>query len=719
MRSYEGNNQPALRIQKGRKKRKEQPTATQSIALRSTMRTSPAKKKSVGRRKPAVNTSDNIKTLLRNTSGAVRSGIATETEPMQATRIEQPFNDPGFLYEVKWDGYRIISRKEKRKVKLYSRKGLDYTAKYPEIAAALSHLPHNAVIDGEVVVLNHEGKPDFDALQRYKKGDTIVYYVFDLLWLEGYSLLKTSLVERRSILEKIIHDNALVKLSAAFDDGIALYNQVKDLGLEGIVAKQRHSIYEPGKRVRSWLKIPTEIRQEFVIGGWTESSSGRSFRSLLFGYYDDGKLIYAGHAGGGYKEAEMPHMLRRLKRLEIDSSPFEGDVETDATTHWVKPELVCEIKYATTTASGRIRKPAIFLGFREDKPAKEVRKEIAEVPADDYNKEERETEVKVVPKGEDSKKGSNWPTIMAEKITSRTTFDFDGNSVEITNIEKPLWKDFKKAHLLMYYHSICPFILPYLKDRPLSLHVKHNGPNAPGLYIKDMEGHEPSWAATFRTKRKNKKEGARKVIDYLVCQNEATLQYIVNLGCIDINPWTSRIQSPEQPDYIIIDLDPSDSDFAKVVECARAAKEFFDSQRIVAFPKTSGKTGMHLYLPCMDLDFQEARQIAIKICENIHSLVPSISTTEVRIEKRGDKLFLDPSQNDFADTVAAPYAVRPNKLPTVSAPLEWKEVNTKLDPARFTVTTILERLQKKGDLFSGVHLPANRARNMRAFQNLL
>jgi bifunctional non-homologous end joining protein LigD len=684
---------------------------TKSATLRSSTKKLPQKNKRTSKRKVFAGEMQgtSISNLLPEAEDAVHSAMPEEMEPMQATRIEKPFNDPNFIYEVKWDGYRIVARVQKGKVKLFSRKGLDYTSKYQEIAEALSQLPYNAVIDGEVVVLNKEGKPDFDALQKYRKGDPIVYYVFDLLWLEGYSLLKMSLLHRRRMLEKVIEDNERIKLSASFDDGLALYNQIKDLDLEGIVAKKKNSIYEPGKRVKSWLKIPTEIRQEFVIGGWTESSSGRPFRSILFGYYEGGKLIYAGHAGGGYKEGEMAGILSRIKKLEVSSSPFAGEVETDANTHWVKPELVCEIKYATLTASGKIRKPAIFLGFREDKPAKEVKKEIPVIPAEE-NEIEQQQPVKV------SDASSNWPRLLQEKITSRSTFEFEGRKVEVTNIEKRLWKDFTKAHLLMYYHSIYPFIIPYLKDRPLSLHIKPNGPTAPGMYIKDMEGHQPSWAELFTTKRKNKKEGARKVIDYLVCQNEATLQYIVNLGCIDINPWTSRTTSPEHPDYIIIDLDPSDEDFSKVIETAKAAKQYFDEQRIIAFAKTSGKTGMHLYLPCQRLDFSAARTAAVAICEGIHQLVPSITTTEVNIDKRGDKLFLDYSQNDFADTVAAPYSVRPNKIPTVSTPVEWKEINERLDPSNFTVITILDRLKKKGDLFRGVDLSKNQVLNGRALK---
>jgi bifunctional non-homologous end joining protein LigD len=638
---------------------------------------------------------------LRREQGAIKTAVPASIEPMQATRITEPFDSKDYFYEVKWDGYRIIGKTENGRSRLYSRKGLDYTSKYPPVAEALSELPYDAVIDGEVVVFDDEGKPSFDRLQRYREGDPIAYYVFDLLWLEGYSLMKISLLHRRKMLEKIISGSG-IKLSDCFDDGIALFNHVKDLDLEGIVAKEKSSIYEPGKRVKTWYKIPTEIRQEFVIGGWTESESARSFRSLLFGYFSDGKFIYAGHAGGGYKEAEMPKILSRLKKLEVKEKPFDGEVETDRDTHWIKPELVAEIKFATKTASGKIRKPAIFLGFREDKPAREVRKEITTIP-----ETEKIDEPKPTKSSDKESSGSNWLILEKQQITSRSKVSFDGKSFELTNIEKELWGSFNKAHLLMYYHSILPYIMPHVKDRPLSLHIKHHGPTQKGLYIKDMEGRQPEWAKVLSTTRKHPKNGARNIIDYLVCQDEATLQYIINLGCIDVNPWSSRISSPENPDWISIDLDLPEGELAKedflmAVETTQATKEILDRYKIEAFPKTSGKTGIHIYIPCTGFDFKQARTIAVNICEQVHTAVPSITTTVRGKDARGHKVYVDPSQNDYADTLAAPYSARPNKLPTVSTPLEWREIKANLHPTDFTVTTILARLKKKGDLFHDV-----------------
>jgi bifunctional non-homologous end joining protein LigD len=378
--------------------------------------------------------------------------------------------------------------------------------------------------------------------------------------------------------------------------------------------------------------------------------------------------------------------------------------------HFVKPELVANIKFATYTSSGMIRKPAIFLGLREDKKPKQV---VEEKPISiEEVEEKKETEKKSFP-------GSNWPLLENEKITSEGSVMIDGKKVMLTNVEKELWPGVTKAKLIEYYHSISPYILPYLKDRAESLHIKNIKPTAPGLYIKDMQGKQVEWAKVFSTKRKHPKRGKRKIIDYLVCDDEATLLYMINLGCIDVNPWTSRIDNYLEPDFIIIDLDPSDEDFQKVIETTLAAKKVFNQLKIKAFVKTSGKTGIHLYIPCEKFTFPQARDIAEEICNHINKLLPEITTTEISVSKRGDKLYIDSNQNDEADTVAAPYSVRPAEQPTVSTPLEWKEVNKKLDPKKFNIDSIADRLKKKGDLFEGVMDEKIRKKNSSSLKELL
>ena len=308
-----------------------------------------------------------------------KSKIPSSTEPMLCTLTKEVIEDSKYLYELKWDGYRIISSANKGKVRMDSRSALDYTHKYPVVAKAIAALKRDVVLDGEVVVFNEYGLPDFDALQKYDGHESpISYCVFDILWLDGYDLKELPLVQRKQILELLLKGNKVLRYSDSFDEGRVLYDWVIEKNMEGIVAKLRDSSYVPGQRGDSWLKTPTRKRQEFVIGGWAESDKSRSFRSLLFGAYTNGKLEWIGRSGGGYKEKEMPGILKQLKALEIDKSPFNNKIldTKGAKIHFVKPKLVANFEFATWTKSGRIRKPATFLGFRKDKKPADVVREI-------------------------------------------------------------------------------------------------------------------------------------------------------------------------------------------------------------------------------------------------------------------------------------------------------------------------------------------------------
>lgn len=681
--------------------------------------------KSPGVREWQSNRSSTKNTKKKNNSLANRKGkkapMPSSIAPMLATLTKTPINAPDYLYEIKWDGYRIIAYADGKKVRLDSRSALDYTKKYPPIVAALKSLKHKVVLDGEVVVFNEDGHPDFDSLQNYNGHNTLVTYcVFDILWLDGYSLMELPLTERKDILKQLLEGNDILTYSESFDDGPALYEQMLKLNLEGIVAKKRDSEYQPGVRGNEWLKTPTRKRQEFVIGGWAESEKGRSFRSLLFGAYNKGKFEWIGRSGGGYKEKDMPAILKKLKKLQIKESPFVNRVldTKGAKIHWMKPKLVANFEFAAWTKTGRIRKPATFLGFRKDKKATQVVRELpksTEIIEEEIHEDEK-------PEKSSTKKAtsvdSNWRVLEKTEPASREEIKLDDCTVPLTDVDRSVWKDIPKARLIQYYHTVIKVILPHLKDRPQSLHVKPNGADAPGLYIKDMEGREPDCAEVFIDKRRHPKAGKRNQIDYLVCNNEATLLYMINLGCIDINPWMSRIQNPQQPDFINIDLDPSDSDFKKVIECTLAAKDVLKKHSLKSFVKTSGKTGIHIYIPVTGIDFPQARSISEQLGEEIQALVPKISTTTVSINQRGNKVFIDPSQNDYADTLAAPYSARPNHIPTVSTPLDWKEVKLSLSADSFTIETIPERIKKKGDLFEDSLNPLVQNKNYKALQKL-
>lgn len=643
-----------------------------------------------------------------------------EIAPMLCTLTPQPIDDRDYLYEIKWDGYRIISHVNKGKVRMDSRSAKDYTSRYPVLVKALQELGHDAVLDGEVVVFNEEGIPDFDALQLYNGHSTeISYCVFDLLWLDGYNLMDLPLETRKYILESLLSSKPVFRLSQSFNNGPALYNGILLRNLEGIVAKRKDSPYVPDQRGNAWLKTPTRKRQEFVIGGWAESDKVRAFKSLLFGAYNgEGKLEWIGRSGGGYKESEMPGILKQLQRLETDKSPFINKVldTKGAKTHWAKPKLVANFEFATWTKSGRIRKPATFIGFRKDKNPKQV---VREVPKPVSAIEEEIHDAPKTLTRLKSMAGSNWPKVEAQPMETRDTLEIGDCKIDVFDVERMIWPDVPKAHLLQYYHAVSSFLLPYLKDRPQSLHLKLQNANAPGLYIKDMEGREPVCSTIFTDTRRHPQAGKRDKIDYLVCNNEATLLWMVNLGCIDINPWNSRMATPDSPDYIAIDLDPSaktenGSDLDNLLDTALATKEFCDRYKVKAFAKTSGKTGIHFYIPCEGISFAQARKIAEYICQAIVKLVPDAATFANSINSRGGKVYVDPSQNDYADALAAPYSVRPWHLPTVSTPLDWREINRKLNPSAFTIASSLDRIKKKGDLFKGVLDEKVAKKNMKA-----
>ena len=650
-----------------------------------------------------------LKALLKKTP---RTKMPQILSPMLCTLTKQVPDNSDYAYEIKWDGYRIISYVNDRSVRMDSRKGLDYTSKYPLVQKALKALKHQMVVDGEMIVPDEDGRPDFGAIQNYNGQSTpIVYYLFDILWLDGHDLSDLALTQRKLVLSAVIGDHEVLKISASFDNGPALYHQMVNMHLEGIVAKKRDSRYIEGDRGYNWLKIPTRKRQEFVIGGWAASQKSRAFRSLLFGAYNNGKLEWIGRSGGGYKDKEMPGILRELKQLEIKESPFVNRVlDTKGTTiHWVKPKLVANFEFAAWTESGRIRKPATFLGFRSDKKASQVVREIPKSLEEVEVEEEQENVDELRPakknRSEDTKRikeESNWKILDAIKIKEQETVHVGECELALHDVGRMVWKDIPKAELIQYYHSIAKFILPYLKDRPLSLHIKPKGATAPGLYIKDMEGREPECAEVFSDNRRHPRPGKRNKINYLICNNEATLLYLINLGCIDINPWMSRKQKPGEPDFVNIDLDPTDDDFNKVIETGKAAKELLENYKLKSFVKTSGKTGLHIYLPVAGITFPQARAYSQHLGKEICQLVPTIATTEVSIHLRGNKTFVDPSQNDYADTLAAVYSARPFRLPTVSTPLDWKEVKRGLDPSLFTIYTIEDRIHKKGDLFKEV-----------------
>ena len=318
---------------------------------------------------------------------------------------------------------------------------------------------------------------------------------------------------------------------------------------------------------------------------------------------------------------------------------------------------------------------------------------------------------------------SNWPKVEQQPKHDQSDFDLEDCRIDLYAVDRQIWSGISKADLIRYYHQVAPFLLSFIQNRPQSLHVKYQGVHAPGVYIKDMEGREPDCATVFKDQRRHKAKGKNPVINYLVCNNEATLLWMINIGCIDINPWHSRITDHLHPDYIVIDLDPTekvltDKGLDRLITVALATKDYCDHLKLKTFVKTSGKTGLHFLVPCNGFGYPQTRHLANKICDDVYQLVPSDSTTAVSVSQRAGKVYLDPSQNDYADTIAASYCLRPYVTPTVSTPLTWKEIKRGLDPRTFTIPVILKRLATKGDLWAKLLDPAVCAHNSKRLMAL-
>lgn len=600
-------------------------------------------------------------------------------KPMLATLTDEPFDGKEWLFEIKQDGYRTIAEIEASSVQLYSRNNLSFTTRFAPIAQALAAVRRDSVYDGEVVVLDDQGRSSFQLLQNFNEtgaGD-IHYFIFDLLYLDGRDLRSLPLIERKNILQTVIPDHPLLHYSDHVDEtGRAFFDLLRERNLEGMVAKRKESRYQSGKRSRDWLKVKTGLRQEAIICGFTAPRGSRKrFGTLVLGAYDDqGKLRHIGHSGGGFDERSLEAIHKILLPLVQPASPFDDPFKEKMTVTWVRPTVVCEVAFSEWTDEGVMRQP-VFLGLREDKDARSVvRERAADVTT-------------VGPSDEPAGAG-----VREQEVS------IDGKRLQLSNLNKVFWPDdgYTKGDLIRYYRTISQVMLPHLKNRPESMYRTPHGIAGEGFFQKEIGEYVPEWVAT----REVYSESNDKTIRFLVCQEEATLVYMANLGCIEINPWLSRIPTLEYPDYFVIDLDPEDIGFDKVIDAALAVREILDQAGITGYPKTSGATGMHIYVPLgARYDYDTATAFAKIIATMANGLVPDFTSIERSPSKRQQKVYLDFLQNRKGQTVAAPYSVRPRKGATVSTPLTWDEVRPGLDPTQFTIETVPDRVRRLGDLF--------------------
>lgn len=582
-------------------------------------------------------------------------------KPMLAVTGDEPFNDDDWIFEIKWDGYRAIADVT-GDLKLYSRNGLSFLGKYSSIEEGLAAQQHAMILDGEIVAYDASGKPSFQSLQHYAGSSrvTLVYHVFDLLFLNGHSTRDLSLMQRKELLKQALVESHSVKYcDHVFTTGKEFYEIAKKNDLEGIMAKRKKSTYREGVRSEDWVKIKNSPDEEALIVGFTEPrGSRRYFGSLILGKYRDGKLVYAGHVGTGFSDKMLKEIHALLEPLVTDTMPFEEEPSTNMPPTWVKPRLVCTIKFTEITADGLYRHP-VFVALREDKSEDELNEEHFNVS-------------KPVP------------------------LDVE---VEFTNVDKLYWKQEKitKGQLIDYYLSVSSYILPHLKNRAQSLHRFPNGIDGESFYHKNAGKDAPSWVETVTIYS----ESNDRDIEYIVCNSVETLGYLANLGCIELNPWSNRVEQPGMPDYLIIDLDPSDKNsFKEVIEAARVTKEVLDVAGVTAFCKTSGSTGIHIFVPMGGVyPYDQVKDFAHILMQFVHQRLPKTTSLERTLKKRGPKIYLDCLQNREGQTVASVYSVRPKRGATVSMPIEWDEMTDDLTIQDFTILNALDRIQQKGDLF--------------------
>src|SRR3954469_782122 len=611
-----------------------------------------------------------------------REPMPDKIVPMMARAGALPPDTERWAHEIKWDGVRAIAHSEPGRLHFQSRNLHDITPRYPELSKlnrALSH--HRAILDGEIVALDAEGRPSFGALQRrmhlasesavrrLAKDAPVTYMIFDLLWLDGHSLMGLPYEERRARLADLELSGPRWRVSDyVAGNGPAMARATAEQGLEGIVAKRLDAPYEPGRRSPCWVKVKHVDRQEVVVGGWMPGEGRRRERigALLVGVRDDGHLRYAGRAGTGFTESELDRLGALLQPIERPESPFAAPVQAKPPRGavWVEPRLVAEVEFREWTQGGQLRAPS-YKGLRDDKPAEHV------------VREERDHAVVVV----------------------------DGTEVRLSNPDKVLYPavGFRKRDVVDYYARIAPVLLPHLEGRPLTLKRYPNGVDAQHFYEKQAPSHRPPWVRTERI------EMGSKPINFVVVDDTRTLVWLANLADLELHTSLSRVEDLAHPTTLAFDLDPGPP--ATVVECCRVAllvQGMLDGLGLQCFAKTSGSKGLQVYVPLeATAGYEATKSFARTVAELLEREEPGLVVSRMTKSLRPGKVLVDWSQNDDAKTTVSVYSLRARERPTVSTPVTWDEVSAAArsgDPERlvFTASDVLRRVDEQGDLFAPV-----------------
>ncbi|TMD22452.1 MAG: DNA ligase [Chloroflexi bacterium] len=697
---------------------------------------------------------------LINLANAEKGTMPRTLEPMKAQLVDAPFDDDRWLFEVKWDGIRLVSFIDGGKVSLQTRAGRIVDDEYPQLQA-ISRLVNakQAVLDGEIVALDEEGRPSFQLLQnRGKEPHPMQYVVFDIVYLDGQRLFRVPLEDRKRLLRDIVHDSALLKYSDHVPgQGKAFFKAAQQKRLEGIVAKLRDSPYQPGVRSSAWLKVKAVLQQEVVIGGFTAPRASRKyFGALIVGVHDDGKLVYTGHTGGGFDERTLAQVATLMKPLIVKESPFSGpSPHTNEKPTWVRPKLVAEVKFAEWTRDGVMRQP-IFLGLRDDVEPREVRREQprdadremaqakrtatasakAVTPATAKRASgsgprrpqvARKTSTQVAPPRVSAprkataadipdtplsraaaqiakKLGTNIRGATASELEALTAIKKEGNweiggrSVHLTNLDKLLFPEdrYSKRDLIRYYVQVAPIMIPHYNRRPLSMNPHPDGIHGKSYWVKDKPDYAPDWIPTFRYRDQ------KSLKDWILIEEVATLAWLANHAVIDMHPWYSRVDKPEYPDWSVVDLDPAEgATFKDVIAVAKVVKSALDHLKLTALLKTTGQSGLHVYIPIeRRYTLEESRGFVAKLAHMIAELMPDKVTEVWEVKRRTGKIRIDYTQNVINKTLAGPYSVRPALRAPVSAPIAWRELDDpRLRPDQWTIKSLGDRLLEVGDLF--------------------
>lgn len=700
-------------------------------------------------------------------SGSRAGRIPHDYTPMLASLTDGPFSEDGWIYEPKLDGIRAVAMIQDGEVNLWSRRGLDLTVSYPSIVKELTAYRQDIILDGEIVALDDRGRPSFQQLQQ-RSGLTrgldvkaaearlpVYYYVFDILYLNGRRLEGVKLRDRKALLKQTLVPTDRIRLVEPLAaDGMLAYEACLESGLEGVVAKRVDSTYEPGKRSKEWLKVKPTVSADFVVCGYTAGtgSRGTTFGSLILGYYDKkGQLIYAGGCGTGFNEKTLQELYKNFRKLETDKSPFKEKVPGKQ-IQWLKPRLVCEVKFAEWTKDSKVRTP-VFMRLREDKSPRDcTRDEIV------HEVQEQKPEEPIVHKHDvidltqrrsakqksDAKGDSGANAEVLEQLSSgadKLLLKVEGQTINFTNLNKEFWPAtdehaaLTKRDYAIYLTKVAPWILPHMKDRPITFVRFPHGIKGGKFYQKHWEKGLPEFVERVSIFVEHVRMGQ----EYIVCNNLPTLLWLAQIADLEIHTWQSRIQpGPDAlkrhkdfgttlealetsllnyPDYLLFDLDPyiysgkeSAGDepelniqgFRQCAELAKWLKEIFDTIGIEAFIKTTGKTGLHIYIPIMrDFTFDEVRALSEAIGRVVLKQHPNDVTMDWAVVKRTGKTFLDHNMNARGKTLASIYSPRVSPQASVSVPIRWEDID-KIYPTDFTMRTVPDMLQEQGDLWADI-----------------